>query len=47
MIWLAVWMSVHSIPVWWVCEGTSDELRQGFPWEAVMAGRCDPHVEEP
>ena len=45
MIWLAVWVSVHALPATWVCEGTSEELRAGFPWAAVMAGRCDLYVE--
>lgn len=47
MIWLAVWVAVHALPVTWVCEGSSEELRAGFPWTAVMQGRCDPVVVEP
>lgn len=45
MIWLAVWVSVHALPATWVCEGTSEELRAGFPWSAVLAGRCDLYIE--
>jgi len=47
VIWLAVWVAVHALPVTWVCEGSSEELRAGFPWTAVMQGRCDPVVVEP
>ena len=46
-MWLAVWVSVHALPVTWICEGSSDELRAGFPWAAVLSGRCDPYTEGP